>query len=200
MKEILPSSTGEIEALEAQIRRGCLEEVGRRHVCIQRRGDPPRTDSREWGSAGSTSNGIRSRVSSFRTIDLRSREGNRACRLLDVARGGARPERGRAGRGRYWGVVPRLHESVHRLVARMPASGAATRGRRRWPTATRALQTMARRQRATAGTRPHARSCCSGRRGHEPQASTDYGMLIKQLFLMRFDGEHWVPFGGIIGD
>ena len=28
---------------------------------------------------------------------------------------------------------------------------------------------------------------------------TDY-RPIKQLFLMRFDGEHWVPFGGIIGD
>jgi branched-chain amino acid transport system substrate-binding protein len=28
---------------------------------------------------------------------------------------------------------------------------------------------------------------------------TDY-RPIKQLFLMRFDGEHWVPLGGIIGD
>jgi branched-chain amino acid transport system substrate-binding protein len=28
---------------------------------------------------------------------------------------------------------------------------------------------------------------------------TDY-RPIKQLFLMRFDGEHWMPFGGIIGD
>ncbi len=28
---------------------------------------------------------------------------------------------------------------------------------------------------------------------------TDY-RPIKQLFLMRFDGERWAPFGGIIGD
>ena len=30
-------------------------------------------------------------------------------------------------------------------------------------------------------------------------SATDY-RPIKQLFLIRFDGEHWVPFGGVIGD